>query len=636
MVLKSDRWAALLGQAGGEDEARLVATPGMLEISYSLPASSSPGGAGLRRETKTEMVYQDATQRDEGPRLLVSLASVLKLKGLCEHEHARHDEVLEALKVCRLKYYKEIRWLRDQLQRATGNEGQVFWFDPQEGADLEPEGTEAAMLRELHDANGALREEVAVLSEENARLGEIVQEMASPEVAVRTLLREHGVHEVTVRLRKLLSRGPDGAELAEVIRELAGHDQEIVRLEEELQQLRQKSRDDEERLAELLVQADQLRAEAQSASRRAELEAARVAEAQLRVQQIELRNKALNEEMLAGQASAGPAPPQGVVAAPSEEGAEIAQMRDTISSMRHTMSSSTGQLAVTTRRLAQTFGKLGGHSPRTAPGEGAGDSGTAHDSLEEAIPGNAISGRHLSDRVQDVLRELRDLRSRVGRQDAALFGQLEQQRAELEELRSGCSALAAGQREEVRWRDGPVKKKKKRRKGSVKGKQNSHSHREQRVTMELKECEDSTAKDATVCHRHLFGVAGSAGLVVLSMSQRVMLLTWTPTATPANAAPAFLHKVAVKLYIPKVVFLILALITLLNASASMMAGTFRAQVRVLIVIRGVVEFVGNQCEEAEQLIGLLSAGSISREGARAAEGQGWFGAGFDYHVYWVI
>ncbi|CAK0797844.1 unnamed protein product, partial [Prorocentrum cordatum] len=152
------------------------------------------------------------------PRLLVSLASVMKLKGLCEHEHAKHDKALTALKVCRLKYFKEIRWLRDQLQRHTGKDGDVFWFDPEEGSDLE--GLQNHMLRALQEDNERLKEENAALNEELSSVKAIIEEMSDLKEALRRMLKDHTVREVTTELRGVLAKANHLSEFTGILREL--------------------------------------------------------------------------------------------------------------------------------------------------------------------------------------------------------------------------------------------------------------------------------------------------------------------------------------------------------------------------------------------------------------------------------
>lgn len=146
MVWKSERWEAKVRDADGRADAKGVAVVHPLQISYN-----RDGGASTTEEVFEEFLTSDSQRggnafsaKEAAPRLLVSVKAVTALKKLCEHEHAKHDKVMKTLSLCRRNYYKELRFLRDQLhlayrtdaealaQRAglTLADFEVYWFQP--------------------------------------------------------------------------------------------------------------------------------------------------------------------------------------------------------------------------------------------------------------------------------------------------------------------------------------------------------------------------------------------------------------------------------------------------------------------------------------------------------------------------
>lgn len=107
--------------------------PRTLEIAYSV----------VKGEVLHEIVFEDPTEVEKRPRLLVSLQSVLALKALCEREFDRVEVISHILKHCRTAYYKELQYLREQLKRATSpnyvpdslENYEVYWYDPPEYID---------------------------------------------------------------------------------------------------------------------------------------------------------------------------------------------------------------------------------------------------------------------------------------------------------------------------------------------------------------------------------------------------------------------------------------------------------------------------------------------------------------------
>jgi predicted nucleic acid-binding Zn-ribbon protein len=109
--------------------------PRTLEIAYSV----------TKGEVSKEIIFEDPTEIDKRPRLLVSLQSVLALKALCEREFDRVEVITDLLKHCREAYFKELTYLREQLKRATNpnyigdglSNYEVYWYDPPQYIDAD-------------------------------------------------------------------------------------------------------------------------------------------------------------------------------------------------------------------------------------------------------------------------------------------------------------------------------------------------------------------------------------------------------------------------------------------------------------------------------------------------------------------
>lgn len=190
-----------------------------LEISYLRP----DGG-----QVQKESVFEDC-EDEQQPRLLVSLSAVTALKELCEHEHARYDKVVSTLTSCRASYYKELRWLREQLHLAfqTDEEAmvrkanlipddfEVYWFKPPDYLDLETQEFLEASIREtsrkLISENTALRTQI----QQNTNL----QSAVIPTV-MRQLRKEHSVGKILREFRRQLKGSHEIAEFEEAVADL--------------------------------------------------------------------------------------------------------------------------------------------------------------------------------------------------------------------------------------------------------------------------------------------------------------------------------------------------------------------------------------------------------------------------------
>lgn len=131
-VAEVNHWELFLD--GSPTPATKHDEPRTLQITYS--------SAG---KDVMEIVYEDASEGDKRPRLLVSLESVLALKALCEREFDRVEVITNILKLCRTAYFKELQYLREQLRQVArpgyqpdGLENyEVYWYDPPEYIDTD-------------------------------------------------------------------------------------------------------------------------------------------------------------------------------------------------------------------------------------------------------------------------------------------------------------------------------------------------------------------------------------------------------------------------------------------------------------------------------------------------------------------
>jgi len=181
MVWKSERWNELVESSNIEGK-HVPIDPQEISIKYARGSEAE----------KTEVVYEDLTEATQ-PRLLVSLSSVLKMKEMCEHEHARCDRACETLTHCRTAYYKELRWLRDMLKQShmqqcdrarrrvslqvNLQEYEVYWFEPPHYIDDDLKvflqtcirETNKKLIQEVQDLRDQLNQDDAL--RENARAG---------------------------------------------------------------------------------------------------------------------------------------------------------------------------------------------------------------------------------------------------------------------------------------------------------------------------------------------------------------------------------------------------------------------------------------------------------------------------------
>lgn len=195
VLSQADDWASRSGQVN-EDEPRAV------EISYMLDDISQDSDSRL---AVTEVVYEDPEEAEQRPRLLVPMKSVLAMKSLCEREFIRIEAVTDMLNRCRLAYYKELLWLREQLTLATQPDRQlmiaavqnyeVYWFDPPNYVDPE---LKEFMLNCNRMTNKTLIEENYVLSAKlQGQDNDIFQNL---EFASKSLLKKHSVAKIFKRL----------------------------------------------------------------------------------------------------------------------------------------------------------------------------------------------------------------------------------------------------------------------------------------------------------------------------------------------------------------------------------------------------------------------------------------------------
>ncbi|CAE7492182.1 unnamed protein product [Symbiodinium sp. CCMP2592] len=217
----SERWRAML-EIGAAQAAGHETDPQMLQISYRKHD---------QEEVETEIVYEDAAEAGEQPRLLVSLKSVSTLKLLCEHEHARCDKVSNMLAECRSAYYKELRWLREQLYLAyeseedaaarrnllTPDDFEVYWFEPEKFLD---EDTRDFLIRCVRETNRRLLDE-------NRQLKSTLQEMnlfekASLPTVLKRLKLKHAAAQIMVELYNLLRTRAEMKKFKEAACDLIG------------------------------------------------------------------------------------------------------------------------------------------------------------------------------------------------------------------------------------------------------------------------------------------------------------------------------------------------------------------------------------------------------------------------------
>eukprot|EP00929_Paragymnodinium_shiwhaense_P049411 TRINITY_DN24920_c0_g1_i1.p1 TRINITY_DN24920_c0_g1~~TRINITY_DN24920_c0_g1_i1.p1 ORF type:complete len:1068 (-),score=225.83 TRINITY_DN24920_c0_g1_i1:231-3347(-) len=323
MAWKSERWEAKVRDADCRAECEGAAVVQPLEITYTRRNGQS----------ETEEVYEELSSgrdpRGEGscrpleraPRLLVSVRAVTSLKELCEHEHAKHDKVAKTLSLCRSNYYKELRFLRDQLHLAYRTDAEalakkaglsfadfeVYWFQPPKYLDEETRELLTKLIEEnmkkLIEENGELKEELAKLH--TLQTGEL-------KTVLRHLRKDgHSIPKILRSMYEILANDAERAEFADAARFVIegrkspdGEDDEPTRnIEEELEQLRRKSEEDDQLLGELRrrlldsVDLELERHRADSEKGRADAERRRADLLQQRITRLERQYQDLQHEL---------------------------------------------------------------------------------------------------------------------------------------------------------------------------------------------------------------------------------------------------------------------------------------------------------------------------------------------------
>lgn len=323
MVWKSERWQAKVAAIDGVDgdEAALAKAgpdePQTLEISYC-----RPGGG----EARKEFVFEDA-EDEQQPRLLVSLHAVSSLRELCEHEHARYDKVVTTLTQCRSSYYKELRWLREQLHLAyqtdeqamvrranlTPDDFEVYWFQPQIYLD---DATKEYLQM-------CIRESTRKLIEENSELrmqltqSTLLDSNVVPSV-LRQLRKEHAIAKILREFRGQIKKKNEIEEFNEVACELVEgaavvtqapelvvqEDPALLDALEERDAVRQKLQESEELIDRLRAQLAQ-GIDAQLERERADAERERANLVQKRVERLEAQQHMMEKELADSSSSMG-------------------------------------------------------------------------------------------------------------------------------------------------------------------------------------------------------------------------------------------------------------------------------------------------------------------------------------------
>eukprot|EP00439_Symbiodinium_sp_Y106_P037482 s2876_g4.t1 len=254
LMQPSERWRAML-EIGAAQAAGHETDPQMLQISYrkhdqeeveteivyedfsEQQKKATTGLKAWRHSTAmadadfSSKLFEDAAEAGEQPRLLVSLKSVSTLKLLCEHEHARCDKVSNMLAECRSAYYKELRWLREQLYLAyeseedaaarrnllTPDDFEVYWFEPEKFLD---EDTRDFLIRCVRETNRRLLDE-------NRQLKSTLQDyLASCALEEASLLKrlklKHAAAQIMVELYNLLRTRAEMKKFKEAACDLIG------------------------------------------------------------------------------------------------------------------------------------------------------------------------------------------------------------------------------------------------------------------------------------------------------------------------------------------------------------------------------------------------------------------------------
>jgi len=317
MVWKSERWQSRVDAVDSEaacNERRVgskpceggasLDDPQTLEITYCRGEGAAP---------HTEYVFEDLEDQQQ-PRLLVSLGSVTALKELCEHEHARYDKVVATLTKCRSAYYKELRWLREQLHLAYQTDEQaqirraslslddfeVYWFEPEHYIDPE---TKEFLLKCIRETNRQLILENQELRYKLQQQSVLLEGDCVPAV-LRQLRKGHQVSKILRELRGQLLDNAQITEFEDTVCELV--DRAVVSsqgggaltaaVEEERDALKKKLDESEElvrQLREQLASGIDCKLERE----RANAERERADLVQKRAERLEIQHRALQKEI---------------------------------------------------------------------------------------------------------------------------------------------------------------------------------------------------------------------------------------------------------------------------------------------------------------------------------------------------
>jgi len=340
MVWKSERWQSKLNAEAPSEDGALdedcALLPQTLEITYVsrdgcseeqevvYEDSAESGSFTRSSRTRSAGLSPSAVHSWSGspPRLLVSLQAVTALKDLCEHEHAKYDQILKTLQTCRSTYYKELRWLRDQLHLAyrTDQEAidyrsqlkrddfEVYWFEPPNYIDEESADFMKHCIRET---NRMLIDEMIGLKNQLAQYE--VMENGSMKAVLRHLRKENTPSAILRELYDLLRSKEDIRDFedgAVKILQAAGIELQAVggapntdALQEELEELRRKSKEDQASLTELRsrlssgVDAELERQRANAEKDRADAERQRADMVQQRAERLERQLNQLRSEL---------------------------------------------------------------------------------------------------------------------------------------------------------------------------------------------------------------------------------------------------------------------------------------------------------------------------------------------------
>jgi len=307
-----NRWDLFLEFNQGSLSSK-IDEPRTLEIAYS------PGG-----QVAHEIVYEDPTETEKRPRLLVSLQSVLALKALCEREFERVEIITEVLKKCRIAYYKELCYLREQLYRVGRPAArvdhlynfEVYWYEPPEYIDHDLK----EFLQEcVRMNNKQLIEENYDLIQKLKALGGNVYGTTSDDDHIKRMIRTLGPGTTVRKLYGFLSTAEYGSEqkrkdfeiaVKEILKRAGKSlgdadtekmDADLRRLEKENERLKKAAEENEEfkkRISELEKEMTALGRGGQQASMTADKEKARADEAQAKLESLESEMEKMKIEVL--------------------------------------------------------------------------------------------------------------------------------------------------------------------------------------------------------------------------------------------------------------------------------------------------------------------------------------------------